>query len=99
MSVYFLANIKINKQEEYQRYLDKADAVFSNYKGKYLAVDKNPEVLEGEWNGSRAVLIYFESREDFNSWYRSEEYQEILQYRLSGSESNSILIEGNSYFQ
>ena len=50
MSVYFLANIRINDEQEYQRYLDRADDVFSNYKGSYLAVDKNPEVLEGEWN-------------------------------------------------
>jgi len=98
MSVYFLANIRITDEKEYQLYLDRADTVFSAYKGKYLAVDKNPEVLEGEWNGGRAVLIHFETREDFDAWYHSQKYQEILQYRLSASESNSILIEGNEFF-
>ena len=95
MSVYFMANIRISDEKEYKKYLDRADTVFSKYKGMYLAVDKKPEVLEGEWNSSRAVLICFDSREDFDAWYQSDEYQEILQYRLSASESNSILIQGS----
>lgn len=94
MSHYFIANIKVNSEQEYQKYLDSADDVFSKYKGKYLAVDKEPEVLEGEWNYSRAVLIRFESKEDFDAWYHSDEYQEILQYRLSASECDSILVQG-----
>jgi len=95
MSVYFMANIRITDEKEYQLYLDSADAVFSGFKGTYLAVDSHPDVLEGTWKGTRAVLIHFETREDFNAWYHSEKYQKILQYRLSASESNSILIEGN----
>lgn len=94
MSHYFIANIKVNSDQEYQKYLDRADDVFSKYRGTYLAVDREPEVLEGEWNYSRAVLIRFESKEDFDAWYHSDEYQEILQYRLSASECDSILIQG-----
>ncbi len=94
MSVYFMANIRIHDSKEYQQYLDRAGDIFSNYKGTYLAVDSAPEVLEGEWNHSRAVLISFETREDFDAWYGSDEYQEILQFRLSASECNTILIKG-----
>lgn len=95
MSYFFIANIRVDSEQEYQKYLDRADDVFSKHKGKYLAVDKEPEVLEGKWKYSRAVLIRFESREDFNAWYHSDEYQEILQYRLSASKCDSILIQGN----
>lgn len=94
MSVYFMANIRINDQLEYQKYLDRVDELSAKYKGTYLAVDRQPVVLEGKWNYSRAVLIRFDSREDFDLWYTSEEYQEILQHRLFAAECDTIVMEG-----
>ena len=94
MSVYFMASIRINDPMEYQRYLDRAGEVFSRYNGSYLAVDQQAEVLEGTWDYGRAVLIQFDSQEDFEAWYRSDEYQEILQFRCSAADSDAILIHG-----
>ena len=95
MSVYFMANIRISNPIDYKKYLDRSEEVFAKYNGNYLAVDNLPEVIEGEWTYSRAVLICFESREDFEKWYRSDDYQEILQYRCSAADCDSILIHGN----
>ena len=39
MKYYFVANIKIDDPEEYQKYLNEVDHVFSKYNGKYLALD------------------------------------------------------------
>ncbi len=89
-----MANIKINDAKEYQNYLDGAEEVFALFNGTYLAVDSQPEVLEGTWNYNRAVLIRFESRSDLEAWYRSKDYQEILRHRLSASDSDSIVIKG-----
>lgn len=94
MSVYFMGSIRMKHEQEYQRYLNQADDIFARYNGTYLAVDKQAEVLEGSWDYSRAVLIRFESRADFNAWYQSEDYQKILQFRLSAADCDSILIEG-----
>lgn len=94
MSVYFMANILITSDQDYQLYLDRSEEIFARYKGTYLAVDSKPEVMEGEWAYSRAVLISFAEQEDFDAWYNSDEYQEILQYRLSASECDTILIHG-----
>ncbi len=95
MSVYFMVNIEIINELDYQLYLDRSEEVFSKYKGTYLVVDNAPKVLEGKWNYSRAVLIHFDTQEDFDAWYHSDEYQEILQYRLSASDCDAILIHGN----
>ncbi len=94
MSYYFLAHIRIHDKGEYQLYLDRADEVFARYKGRYLAVDNEPEILEGEWGHDRAVLIQFESREDFMEWYKSEDYQEILKFRLNAADCDTILVRG-----
>ena len=94
MSYYFLAHIRINDKGEYQKYLDRADEVFARYKGRYLAVDSEPEILEGEWRYDRAVVIQFESLEDFTNWYHSEDYQEILKFRLKAAHCDTILVKG-----
>lgn len=94
MSYYFLAQIKINDPAEYQKYIDKAGDVFKKFNGKYLAVDKEPHILEGDWNYSRSVLISFDTREDFFAWYNSDEYQDILKHRLDAADCDTILIKG-----
>lgn len=93
MSAYFIANITIHDGEEYQKYLDRSDSVFGKYNGEYLAVDKNPEVLEGEWAYSRFVLIKFPDKESLERWYYSNEYQEILKYRLAAAHCDTIIVE------
>ena len=95
MSVYFMASIRITNEEEYQLYLDRSEEIFGRYKGSYLAVDNKPKVLEGEWNYTRAVLIRFDNQNDFDAWYRSEDYKEILKHRISAAECDTILIQGN----
>lgn len=94
MSYYFVAHIKIEKDEEYQKYIDKVEGIFKKYKGKYLAVDNNPEILEGDWNYTRTVLISFNNKNDFNDWYSSVEYQEILKHRLKGAICDTVLVKG-----
>jgi uncharacterized protein (DUF1330 family) len=94
MSYYFVANIRIQDEEEYEKYLEKAMEVFRKYKGSYLAVDDNPLPVEGNWDYTRVVLIRFDSKADFDAWYQSDEYQEILKYRLSAAECDSILMKG-----
>ena len=94
MSFYFVANINIEDQLEYEKYVNEVDKVFSKFNGKYLVVDDKPKILEGNWDYSRVVIIEFETETDFNNWYNSKEYQEILKYRLVSSSSDSILVKG-----
>ena len=89
-----MAGISIRDAGEYQKYIDRAGEVFARYGGTYLAVDDSPMLLEGEWESERAVLIRFDSKKEFEQWYHSEAYQQILKHRLKASRSNTILIKG-----
>jgi uncharacterized protein (DUF1330 family) len=91
---YFVAQIKIHDQDEYNKYLDKFDDIFSKFKGEYLAIDESPSLLEGDWNYTKSVLIKFNSKEEFAAWYYSEDYQKILKHRLHAAECDTILLEG-----
>jgi uncharacterized protein (DUF1330 family) len=94
MTHYFVAQIRIHDQDEYNKYLDKFDDIFSRYKGEYLAIDESPALLEGEWNYTKSVLIKFNSKEEFEDWYYSEDYQRILKHRLNAADCDTILLEG-----
>lgn len=91
---YFVAQIKINNPDEYEKYLDKFDDIFSRYKGEYLAIDDSPILLEGQWDYTKSVLIKFNSKQDFEDWYYSDDYQKILKHRLNSSTCDTILLEG-----
>jgi uncharacterized protein (DUF1330 family) len=71
-----------------------AGEVFSRYNGQYLAVDEKPQILEGSWNYTKSVIIRFPSEEDFKMWYSSPEYQELLRFRLSAAQCDTILVKG-----
>jgi len=74
--------------------LDKAEEIFNKFNWKYSSVDNDPLILEGCWDYLRTVLVEFEDMEDFNSWYKSDDYLMILKHRLNATDCDSILIKG-----
>ena len=62
MACYFIAQINIHDQVEYQKYLDGFDEVLDGYEGSVVAVDDDVTVLEGKWPFRRTVVIQFSSK-------------------------------------
>jgi len=93
MSAYFVANIKVNDEEYYKNYLTLVNTVFQKFNGRYITVDENPEIIEGNWDYSRFVLIEFPDKESLKKWYYSSEYQEILKFRLLSAQCDTIIVE------
>ena len=94
MKHYFVAQIKINANDEYEKYLENFDGIFSKYKGKYLAIDESPTLLEGTWDYTKSVLVEFNTKDEFEAWYYSDDYQQILKFRLRAAKCDSILLKG-----
>jgi len=94
MDYYFSAQIKVNDYDEYDKYLENFDDIFSKYNGEYIAIDESPLSLEGEWNYTKSVLIKFKSKKEFMDWYYSDDYQKILKHRLKAAKCDTILLKG-----
>ena len=94
MTVYILNNMAIHDRGQYQAYLRAFMPVFQKYEGSILAVQDAPRPLEGEWPYDRTVLLSFPSREAFDRWRQSAEYQEIAQHRLAGTVSKVVVLDG-----
>ena len=94
MKYYFSAQIKINDAAEYDKYLEGFDEAFKGHRGEFLAIDESPVVLEGRWEYAKSVIIKFNSKEEFEEWYYSADYQRILKHRLNAAKCDTILLEG-----
>ena len=64
------------------------------YGGRVLVVDEDVEVLEGEWHGTRTVIVEYESVERAREWYRSDGYQQALPLRQAAADCNAVIASG-----
>ncbi|MCZ7429230.1 DUF1330 domain-containing protein [Micromonospora sp. WMMA1949] len=94
MTVYALAQITIHDRARYDRYAAAFPPVLARYGGKLLAADTAPRVVEGDWPHQKAVLLSFDSREDFERWSTSAEYREISRDREAATDGVVLLLDG-----
>lgn len=94
MPAYYLAQMTIKDAELYQLAQSRFPAVFEKYRGRVLAADSDFEVLEGHFDGSRVVIIEFQTEEDLRAWYFSPEYQETVAIRKRAANANIIIAHG-----
>lgn len=59
-----------------------------------LAVERSPEVLEGEWPATQTVLVEFPSVEAARAWYTSDEYQAAARLRQAAADTNVVILTG-----
>ena len=93
MSVYVIAQISITDREAYNRYQAKFLDVFRKFRGELLAADEKPEVVEGDWNREKVVLMRFPDKAAFEAWAFSPECREIAKDRRAGSEGVFLLVK------
>ena len=93
MSVYVVASGRIDNPEMLNEYLGKAGATIPP-EAQVLAVDETAEVVEGDVQPPRIVIIEFPSRESFRGWYDSPEYQAVVGLRLESAPGTMVVAEG-----
>jgi uncharacterized protein (DUF1330 family) len=94
MAVYAVVNVQITDPARYTEYREQAPATIARYGGKYLARGGKVEVLEGDWNPQRLVILEFESMERFHEWYNSPEYAPLKQLRREAAVTAFVIVEG-----
>ena len=92
---YVIAQLKVTNQENYKEYVAKVSEVVKKFDGEYLVRNGEHQVVEGEDNFPRIVIIKFPTYEKALEWYNSDEYQPVKKIRLDNSTSNAIIIKGS----
>ena len=94
MAAYIIVEIEIIDPVGYEEYKKQAAAAVHKYGGKYIARGGKTEVLEGDWNPKRIVVLQFESMERAKEWLNCKEYREPRKMRHKTAKTNMILVEG-----
>ena len=94
MSAYLVVDIDVHDLDQYQGYVSQAPDYVKRHGGKYVVRGGNVEVVEGEWQPTRLVVVEFPSREQARAFLDDAEYQSVADIRRASTRSNMILVDG-----
>ncbi|WP_114562561.1 DUF1330 domain-containing protein [Ephemeroptericola cinctiostellae] len=52
------------------------------------------QVLFGDWQPERVVIIEFEDMQAFHHWYDSSDYQALIELRKSAAIDSMMVVDG-----
>lgn len=94
MTAYAVGHLRdVTIGPEIVEYLRRVDATMEPYGGRFLIHGAEPDVREGEWDGT-LVVIEFPDLEHARGWYESEAYRRIIPLRAENSRSTIFLVDG-----
>jgi uncharacterized protein (DUF1330 family) len=94
MAAYVIADLDIQDATGFEEYRRRVPATIERYGGRYLVRGGAHEVVEGEWQPRRLVVLEFPSMAAARRWYDSEEYREPKAIRFRTARTNAIFVEG-----
>ena len=90
--VYGFAQITVHDPECYSQYEENFMTILGDHGGRLIGFSQPPDVIEGAFDATRAVLLEFDSRAAFDGWYKSSAYQGIAKHRYASSDGTVLLI-------
>jgi uncharacterized protein (DUF1330 family) len=94
VTVYAIAQLRFTDRAAYDRYQSKFMEVFRRHPGTLLAADESPQVVEGQWDREKLVLMSFPDEAAFRGFVQSPEYLEISKDRRAGADTVVLLVDG-----
>ncbi len=94
MPAYILVDVTVNDPERYEGYKPMVPPTLEIYGGKFLVRGGESEVLEGDWQPNRTVVLEFESMEKAKAWHASEEYREARDLRQATTTTSMFVVNG-----
>ena len=95
MPAFVIADVRDARDQdalaEYRR--GNTDSV-ARHGGRFIVRGGAFELLEGEWDTRRIVVIEFPDMAAAHGWYESEDYAPLKTLRRSASDTNIILVDG-----
>jgi uncharacterized protein (DUF1330 family) len=94
MSGYLIADVEVTDPVQYEEYRRMVPASVAAYGGRFVVRGGAFEVLEGDWQPKRLVVLEFPSVEQARAWYASEEYRAAKALRLRTATSSIVIVAG-----
>jgi uncharacterized protein (DUF1330 family) len=81
-------------QDKLIQYREGNTEVVAEHGGRFVARGGDQELLEGDWDAVRTVIIEFPDMDAARAWYRSDGYAPLRELRRSASVTNIVLVDG-----
>ena len=94
MNAYIIADIEVHDLDSYQEYIKQAPSYVEKHQGKYLVRAGNTEVIEGDWQPRRLILLEFPSPENAMAFINDPEYAKVASIRQAAAHTNAVWVEG-----
>ena len=94
MAAYAVVNVRVTDPVRYEEYRSKVPATIASYGGRYLVRGGALQVLEGEWDPERLVVLEFESIGRLHEWYDSPKYAPLKQLHQEAAATQLVVVEG-----
>lgn len=73
-------------------YLPAADETLDEHGGTLAVWNRDPDVIEGEWDHNMTVVVEFPSVEDARAWYEGDAYEAVKEIRHDACEYAHAII-------
>ena len=93
-SAYIIANVDVTNPQQYEDYKKFSTKAFQAHGVEVCARGGQVEVLEGDWQPRRVVILKFPSMEKARAFYDSTEYQAAKNARQGAAVMRMVVVEG-----
>jgi uncharacterized protein (DUF1330 family) len=94
MAAYVIANVDVTDPTSFAEYRALVPATIEAYGGRYLVRGGAHQVVEGDWQPKRVVVLEFPTLADARRWYDSEEYRRPKAIRFRCARTDVVFVEG-----
>jgi uncharacterized protein (DUF1330 family) len=94
MKGYIIVNARIVDQKLLDEYRNAIGTSVQDHGGRIVVASNDSEVLEGEPEGTRTIVLEFPSVAAARGWYDSPEYAGPKAIRLKATAGIALLAEG-----
>lgn len=93
-SAYIIANVDVTNPEQYEEYKKLSTIAMKAHGAEVCIRGGKVEVLEGDWNPSRFVMLKFPSVDAARAFNDSVEYAAARQARQGAAVMRMLIVEG-----
>ena len=94
MAAYVIVNDEITDETVFAEFRSRVGATVEAHGGRYLVRGGATEVMDGDFEPGRVVVVEFDSTEQAKGWLTSPEYLEIKKIRMRAARASVVIVEG-----
>lgn len=93
-SAYIIASVDVTDPQQYEQYKIFSTQAMQAHGAEVCIRGGQVQVLEGDWNPGRTVVLKFSSVEEAKTFYNSPEYTLARNAREGAAIMRMVLVEG-----